>query len=86
MPHVICEPCVGVKDAACVGVCPVDAIHPTPDEGNFNIVNQLFIDPQQCTDCAACVGVCPVGAIFDVSDVPSQWQQYIQINAQYYGQ
>jgi NAD-dependent dihydropyrimidine dehydrogenase PreA subunit len=29
---VINEPCIGVKDNSCVEVCPVDCIHPTPDE------------------------------------------------------
>ncbi|MBW4710834.1 hypothetical protein KX928_23845 [Roseobacter sp. YSTF-M11] len=26
MPHVIGEPCIGVKDASCDAVCPVSAI------------------------------------------------------------
>lgn len=26
MTHVIAEPCIGVKDKACVAVCPVDCI------------------------------------------------------------
>jgi len=28
MAHVIAEPCIGVRDASCVEVCPVDAIFP----------------------------------------------------------
>jgi Na+-translocating ferredoxin:NAD+ oxidoreductase RNF subunit RnfB len=28
MPYVIAEPCIGVKDTACVSACPVDCIHP----------------------------------------------------------
>ena len=31
MTYVITEPCVGVKDASCVDVCPVDCIHPRKD-------------------------------------------------------
>jgi len=31
MTYIITEPCVGVKDAACVDVCPVDCIY-TRDE------------------------------------------------------
>ena len=27
MAYIICEPCVGTKDTACVDVCPVDCIH-----------------------------------------------------------
>ena len=26
--YIICEPCIGTKDTACVDVCPVDCIHP----------------------------------------------------------
>ena len=32
MPHVIAEPCVNVKDKACVDVCPVDCIHGGDDD------------------------------------------------------
>ena len=32
MAYVIAEPCIGTKDNSCVEVCPVDCIHPTPDE------------------------------------------------------
>jgi NAD-dependent dihydropyrimidine dehydrogenase PreA subunit len=31
MPHVITEPCIGVKDQSCVDVCPVSAIFPEED-------------------------------------------------------
>jgi NAD-dependent dihydropyrimidine dehydrogenase PreA subunit len=27
MTHIITEPCIGVKDTACVDVCPVDCIY-----------------------------------------------------------
>jgi NAD-dependent dihydropyrimidine dehydrogenase PreA subunit len=29
MAYIIAEPCIGVKDAACVEVCPVDCIYST---------------------------------------------------------
>ena len=32
MAYIITEPCVGVKDAACVDVCPVDCIYTTDDD------------------------------------------------------
>lgn len=35
MAFIITKPCVGVKDTACVAVCPVDVIHPTKDEAGF---------------------------------------------------
>ena len=28
MTYIITEPCVGLKEAACVDVCPVDCIYP----------------------------------------------------------
>ena len=35
MAYVIAEPCIGVKDTACVDACPVDCIHPRKDEADF---------------------------------------------------
>ena len=32
MAYVITEPCVDVKDASCVDVCPVDCIYPLATE------------------------------------------------------
>jgi ferredoxin len=42
----------------------------------------LWIDPDECIDCGACVPECPVDAIFEVSNVPPQWANYIQLNAE----
>ena len=84
MAYIIAEPCIGVKDHACVLVCPVDCIHPTKDEPEFNDVEMLYIDPDECIDCGLCEPECPVTAIFADSDVPKQWETYIQINADYF--
>ena len=46
MAYVIAEPCIGQKDNSCVEVCPVDCIHPTPDEPDYDKVEQLYIDPE----------------------------------------
>jgi len=35
MTYVITEPCINVKDTACVDVCPVDCIHPTKNAPEF---------------------------------------------------
>ncbi|GAB4326548.1 MAG: ferredoxin family protein [Dehalococcoidia bacterium] len=78
MPYVITEPCVGVKDASCVDVCPVDCIH-TTDEAP-----QYYINPTQCIDCAACELACPVSAIFNEYDIPEEWKKYITINADFF--
>ena len=84
MAYVIAEPCVGVKDTACVDVCPVDAIHPTVLESEFSNAEQLFIDPVACIDCGLCVDECPVRAIFDERDIPAEWLSYIEKNAAFY--
>lgn len=82
--YVISEPCIGTKDISCVEVCPVDCIHPTPDEPGFDSAEQLFIDPEECIDCDACVEACPVDAITSEDQVPAEWRPFIEINAAYY--
>lgn len=84
MTMVITEPCIGVKDTACVDVCPVDCIHPRKDENGFEDAPQLYIDPAECIDCGACVPVCPVSAIYFEADVPDKWNRFKEINAQWY--
>ena len=84
MTYTICEPCIGVKDTACVDACPVDCILPTKDEVGFLEAKMLYIDPSECIDCGACVPACPVEAIFEESDVPAKWEHYTPINAEYY--
>jgi len=51
MAYVIAEPCIGMKDTACVDVCPCDCIHPTKDEREFAASPQLYINPDDCVDC-----------------------------------
>jgi NAD-dependent dihydropyrimidine dehydrogenase PreA subunit len=84
MAYVIAQPCIGVKDTACVDACPVDAIHPRPDEIGFAEVDQLFIDPGTCIDCDMCVDACPVNAIFSDLDLPAEWASFIEKNAAHY--
>ena len=81
MPWIICEPCVGVKDQACVEVCPVDCIYEAP-EGEKDT---LYIQPEECIDCGACEPVCPVEAIFMEEEVPEKWNEWIGINYQLSG-
>src|SRR5690242_12606720 len=66
--YVIAQPCVDLKDRACVDECPVDCIY----EGN----RMLYIHPDECVDCGACEPVCPVEAIFYEDDTPEEWKQY----------
>jgi ferredoxin len=87
MPHVITGRCVDTKDQSCVEVCPVDCIHPAKNidgEEAFNQSPQLYIDPNVCIDCGACVPECPVEAIFMDDELPEEFKQYAQINADYY--
>ena len=84
MAYVIAEPCIGQKDNSCVEVCPVDCIHPTPDEPAWEASDMLFIDPEECIDCDACVEACPVDAIASEDQVPDEWRHFIELNAAYY--
>ncbi len=84
MAYTITQPCIGTKDTACVEVCPVECIHPTKNEAEFAKVEQLYIDPATCIDCGACQAVCPVTAIFPNEQVPDQWKNFIEINANYF--
>jgi NAD-dependent dihydropyrimidine dehydrogenase PreA subunit len=84
MPYVIAEPCIGVKDTACVDACPVDVIHPRPGEADFWSAAQLYIYPNDCICCGACVPVCPVSAIFLIEDLPEKWAHFAKINTDWY--
>lgn len=84
MAYVIAEPCIGTKDNSCTEVCPVDCIHPTPDEDDYDATRQLYIDPEECIDCDACVTACPVDAIFATDQLPADWVAYAEINGAYF--
>jgi NAD-dependent dihydropyrimidine dehydrogenase PreA subunit len=84
LAYIICEPCVGTKDTACVDVCPVDCIHPRKDEDRFAAADMLYIHPDECIDCGACVPACPVEAIFPLDETPRKWGTFIERNRQYY--
>lgn len=74
MTYIICEPCVGVIDKACVDVCPVDCIHESEEE------KMLYIHPEDCVDCGLCVPECPVDAIFADDQVPEKWDSFTKMN------
>lgn len=77
MAYIIAEPCIGVKDSACVEVCPVDCIYSTAEDDMY------YIHPEECIDCAMCEPECPVEAIFFEEDLPEEWSDYIEINENY---
>ena len=76
MTYVIGEPCVDIRDKACVDECPVDCIY----QGE----RMLYIHPDECVDCAACEPVCPVEAIVYVEDVSDEWQPYVAANVDFF--
>lgn len=76
MAYVIAQPCVDVKDKACVEECPVDCIY----EG----ARALYIHPDECVDCGACEPVCPVEAIFYEDDLPDEFVPYLQDNTDFF--
>ena len=78
MPHVVTQACCA--DASCVHACPVNCIHPTPDEPDFATAEMLHIDPVSCVDCGACVGACPVGAIVPHTALAPDQQDFLGIN------
>ena len=86
MAYVIAEPCIGQKDNSCVEVCPVDCIHPTPDEPDYDSVEMLYIDPEECIDCDACVEACPVDAIFADFELPAKYEWALDLNAEFFAE
>ena len=76
MTYVIAQPCVDLKDKACIQECPVDCIY----EGE----RMLYIQADECVDCGACEPVCPVEAIYYEDDVPAQWKEYTAANVEFF--
>jgi NAD-dependent dihydropyrimidine dehydrogenase PreA subunit len=68
LAYVITEACIGTKNTACVGACPVDCIY---DAGDHFIIN-----PAECIDCSMCMPECPVEAIYPGDEVPEEMQHY----------
>jgi len=89
MTYIIAEPCVDVRDRACVKVCPVDCIYEIEatqlNEGDPGYKSILYIHPSECIDCGACEPECPPQAIFPESEVPDKWKEYIDYNYQAFG-
>ncbi len=82
MTYAITQTCC--NDATCVAVCPVNCIHPTPEERAFGSTEMLHIDPRACIDCGACADACPVDAIFPVDALSAGQREYADLNAAYY--
>lgn len=76
MTFVIAQPCVDIKDKACVEECPVDCIYEGP--------RKMYINPDECVDCGACEPVCPVEAVFYEDSVPSEWTDYVTADRDFF--
>jgi ferredoxin len=46
----------------------------------------LYIHPDECVDCGACEPVCPVEAIYYDDDLPGEYSEYSQINADFFAE
>lgn len=75
--YVIAQPCVDVKDKACIDECPVDGIY----EGD----RALYIHPSECVDGAG-DPACPVEAIYYSDDVADEWADYVRANAEFFAE
>jgi ferredoxin/flavodoxin---NADP+ reductase len=82
MPHVITQSCC--SDGSCVYACPVNCIHPSPDEPGFATAEMLYIDPAACVDCGACVSACPVGAVAPDTRLEPKQLPFVALNAAFY--
>ncbi|MET7280991.1 FAD-dependent oxidoreductase [Kribbella sp. NPDC005582] len=82
MPYAITQSCC--SDASCVSVCPVNCIHPTPQERAFGSTEMLYVDPNTCISCGACTDACPADAIHPIETLTGPLQQYAAINAAYF--
>ena len=84
MTYVIASPCIAEKTAKCVAVCPVDCIHPKPDEPGFAQAKMLYIDPATCIECGACEIACPEDAVFRDDKLPAKERAFVALNQKYY--
>ena len=78
MAYVIISGCIDCKDATCTTVCPVDCIY----EGG----RMFYIHPDECISCGLCESVCPPDAIYSEEYLPKEENQYIRINAEFFGE
>ena len=73
MPYVVAQPCVDVKDKACVDVCLGRSHRP-------GLPVSLYINPNECAakNCGACEPVCvrSEATSFYEDDLPDEWAWY----------
>jgi ferredoxin--NADP+ reductase len=79
MAYVITELCE--RAGECAPICPTDSIHYVDGNDDWPI---YYINPDTCIDCGACASVCPNEAIFMDEDVPDEYEDYVDINADFF--
>ncbi len=79
MPYVITRMCARI--GACADVCPTESIHFVDENPDWPT---YYINPETCIDCGACASECPTGAIFPEEDVPEEYLDDIELNAEFY--
>ncbi|WP_127479018.1 FAD-dependent oxidoreductase [Nocardioides pantholopis] len=82
MAYAVTQACC--NDASCVSVCPVNCIHPTPEEREFGSTEMVHIDPRICIDCGACADACPVDAVKPIDLLRGPEEAYAALNAAWY--
>ena len=55
-PHAVVDSDVCIGCGACIGVCPVEAIHMSDNQ-------TAYVDAAECVACGGCTDTCPTGAI-----------------------
>jgi len=80
MTYVVTKLCLDNKDTACVAVCPVDCFYEVKAP-NDDLLDILYISPDECIDCAACEPACPWEAIFEGDAVPDVFEEDTALNA-----
>ena len=93
MARIVTKSCLGTLARACVEVCPVDCFYYNPDKAlneKYGIpaksegeTGMLMINPDECINCGACETECPSQAIYEDSSVPSEMQEFVELNAKW---
>ncbi len=81
MSHIIGSKCIGVKDGACILVCPIEDCIVEGEES-------MYINPETCIDCGACIYECPVEAIYDSEEEAIETEgtnKHVKKNYEFFG-
>jgi ferredoxin len=76
MTHVVTARCVDCRYTYCVVECPVACFWEVKSP------HMLVIDPATCIDCEACVPACPINAIWPDHELPPEYAEWTEKNAQ----